>query len=80
MAFQGNEADLVVVSLVRNNQHAFPQSALGFLSDPRRMNVLLSRAKWQLILVGSLDFLKTIVEAARGTENEKEIEFLSIMT
>jgi hypothetical protein len=67
-SFQGNEADLVVVSLVRNNQHVSPQGALGFLSDFRRMNVLLSRARWQLVLVGSLRFLETVVEAAKGTD------------
>src|SRR5262249_55893463 len=47
-SFQGSEADIVVVSLVRNNHHSSIQQALGFLSDERRMNVLLSRAKWQL--------------------------------
>jgi hypothetical protein len=56
-SFQGSEADVVILSLVRNNHHAGLR-ALGFLSDPRRMNVLLSRAKWKLIIVGSLDFLQ----------------------
>jgi superfamily I DNA and/or RNA helicase len=46
-SFQGSEADLVIVSLVRNNHHATIRSALGFLSDFRRMNVLLSRARWR---------------------------------
>lgn len=57
-SFQGSEADIVVISLVRNNHHT-GKRALGFLSDPRRMNVLLSRAKWKLVLVGSLEFLET---------------------
>jgi superfamily I DNA and/or RNA helicase len=61
-SFQGSEADLVVVSLVRNNDHV-GRSALGILMDPRRMNVLLSRAKWKLVLVGSLEFLR--VQARR---------------
>ena len=78
-SFQGSEADIVVVSLVRNNQHVAPLSALGFLSDFRRMNVLLSRARWQLIIVGSLSFLGTIVEAAKGTGNEKELSFMREM-
>ncbi len=55
-SFQGAEADLVVVSLVRNNPRS-GFSALGFLRDPRRMNVLLSRARMKLILVTSLHFL-----------------------
>lgn len=56
-SFQGNEADCVLVSLVRNNSMSGLRG-LGFLSDERRMNVLLSRAKWRLIVVGSLRFLR----------------------
>lgn len=57
-SFQGSEADAVVMSLVRNNSHAGLRG-LGFLADPRRMNVLLSRARWKLVLVVSLDFLRS---------------------
>jgi superfamily I DNA and/or RNA helicase len=56
-SFQGGEADLVVISLARNNPR-YGSAALGFIRDPRRMNVLFSRAKWQLVIVGSLDFLR----------------------
>jgi hypothetical protein len=56
-SFQGSEADVVVLSLVRNNHHS-GKRALGFLADARRMNVLLSRAKWKLIIVCSTDFLR----------------------
>jgi DNA polymerase III delta prime subunit len=70
-SFQGSEADLVIVSLVRNNQHTSPEQALGFLRDSRRMNVLLSRAKWKLILVGSIRFLEVIYEAMSNDEKEK---------
>ena len=52
-SFQGAEADLVIVSLVRNNPKV-GFGALGFLRDARRMNVLLSRAKAKLVLVTSL--------------------------
>jgi hypothetical protein len=57
-SFQGSEADLVIVSLVRNNRRS-GSAALGFLNKAHRMNVLLSRAKWQLVLVGSLQFMQT---------------------
>ena len=56
--FQGSEADIVVASLVRNN--ALPaKESLGFLRQPNRPNVLLSRARQKLIIVGSWDFFKT---------------------
>jgi hypothetical protein len=69
-SFQGNEADVVIVSLVRNNQHHSPRRALGFLSDERRMNVLFSRAKWRLFIVGCYRFLKTA--SARQFDGQKE--------
>lgn len=53
-AFQGNQAGVVAVSLVRNNT-ADAGKGLGFL-DRQRMNVLLSRAERLLVLVGSFDF------------------------
>lgn len=75
-SFQGNEADVVVVSLVRNNHHASARSALGFLTDVRRMNVLLSRAKWRLIVVCSLDFIRNILNVAESMQAEQNISFL----
>lgn len=75
-SFQGSEADVVIVSLVRNNHHSSVQSALGFLSDARRMNVLLSRAKWQLVLIASTEFLKEVMNAVRGKQDEHRVEFL----
>ena len=76
-SFQGKEADIVVVSLVRNNHHSGIRSALGFLSDSRRMNVLLSRAKWRLLLVCSSEFLKSVLASARVTDASGDIVFLS---
>jgi hypothetical protein len=75
-SFQGSEADIVVISLVRNNQHTTPAKALGFLRDSRRMNVLLSRAKWKLILVGSLRFIEAVRGAMAG-EDVVTYSFLS---
>ena len=46
-SFQGREADLVVVSLVRTDGIA------GFMRDLRRSNVLLSRARLRLYIVGN---------------------------
>ncbi len=47
-AFQGQERDVVYLSLVRSNT----KSEIGFLSDYRRMNVALTRARKQLIVIG----------------------------
>lgn len=52
---QGCEADMVVVSFVRSpppNQSKW--ASAGFLGDDRRMNVALTRARYQLILVGNM--------------------------
>jgi len=46
--FQGREKEAVVISLVRSNSIG----EIGFLSDARRMNVALTRAKRKLIIVG----------------------------
>tara|TARA_R100000789_G_C3024329_1_gene154227 strand:+ start:3378 stop:6764 length:3387 start_codon:yes stop_codon:yes gene_type:complete len=55
-AFQGSEADVVLLSLVRNNARV-GGGGLGFLRDRRRMNVAISRAKYKLIIVSSLTFM-----------------------
>lgn len=46
--FQGQERDVVYISLVRSNT----KSEIGFLSDYRRMNVAMTRARKQLVVVG----------------------------
>lgn len=46
--FQGQERDVVYLSLVRSND----QAEIGFLSDYRRMNVAMTRARKKLIIVG----------------------------
>jgi superfamily I DNA and/or RNA helicase len=56
--FQGSEADIVIVSLVRNNA-LVPWKSIGFLKEKNRMNVLLSRARHKLIIVGSWEFFRT---------------------
>ncbi len=54
-AFQGREKDLVIISSVRAND----ENILGFLTDKRRLNVSISRAKKKLILLGSKKALTT---------------------
>lgn len=47
-AFQGNEADIVVFSCVRANQKRDLMAAVGFIGDPKRLNVAITRAKYAL--------------------------------
>lgn len=46
--FQGQEKDVIYISLARSNNAA----DIGFLSDTRRMNVALTRAKKKLVVIG----------------------------
>lgn len=46
--FQGDECDIIYISLVRNNT----SGELGFLNDLRRMNVALTRARKKLVVIG----------------------------
>jgi superfamily I DNA and/or RNA helicase len=47
-SFQGQERDVIYISLVRSNENG----EIGFLSDYRRMNVAMTRARKKLIIIG----------------------------
>lgn len=49
--FQGQERDVILISLVRSNDNG----QIGFLSDLRRMNVAMTRARMKLIILGNKD-------------------------
>jgi ATP-dependent RNA/DNA helicase IGHMBP2 len=46
--FQGEERDVIYITLVRSNE----KPEIGFLSDLRRMNVAITRAKKKLVVIG----------------------------
>ncbi|KAJ6726124.1 MAMMARY TURMOR VIRUS RECEPTOR-like protein 1 2 MTVR1 2 [Salix purpurea] len=47
--FQGSEEDIIIISTVRSNRGG----AIGFMSDPRRINVALTRARHCLWILGN---------------------------
>ncbi|MCF2496463.1 AAA domain-containing protein [Dyadobacter chenhuakuii] len=47
-SFQGQERDIVYISMTRSN----PEGEIGFLSDIRRMNVAMTRARKKLVVIG----------------------------
>ena len=60
--FQGREKDIIIFSTVRsditsnnnhNSHHHHGHSGIGFVSDERRLNVAITRAKRLLIIVGN---------------------------
>ena len=63
--FQGGEKEVIVLSLVRSNS---PQREVGFLSDRRRMNVAITRAKRHIAVIcdvntcSSDSFIRTLLE------------------
>ncbi len=66
--FQGQERDIIVISLVRANA----DGQIGFLSDLRRMNVAITRARMKLIILGDVQtmtrhpFYKKLWEYTNG--------------
>ncbi|MBD0377071.1 MAG: IGHMBP2 family helicase, partial [Flavisolibacter sp.] len=47
-SFQGQERDAVYISLTRSNA----ENSIGFLSEIRRMNVAMTRARKKLVVMG----------------------------
>lgn len=62
--FQGREKEAIIISMARSN----PKKEVGFLSDRRRMNVAVTRARRQCCLVCDTEtvtsdkFLKRLIE------------------
>ena len=52
-SYQGQERDLIIFPFTRSNS----QGKVGFLKDWRRLNVAMTRAKRQLVMIGDLSTL-----------------------
>nr|MDW8081930.1 IGHMBP2 family helicase [Candidatus Calescibacterium sp.] len=65
--FQGQEREIIVLSLVRSNL----SGEVGFLSDARRLNVAITRARAKLVVIGDSttlsrdDLWKTFLDFVR---------------
>jgi predicted DNA helicase len=53
--FQGREKEIILISFVRSNK----EKILGFLTDLRRLNTAITRAKRKLICIGDKETLKS---------------------
>ena len=63
--FQGHEADVVFLSFVKSG-------SVGFLDSPNRLNVGLTRAKYQLVLIGDRKyFIRCRSELLRELANSR---------
>ncbi|ABW10929.1 conserved hypothetical protein [Parafrankia sp. EAN1pec] len=67
-SFQGGERDLIIYGFTRSNS----RNSVGFLTELRRLNVAVSRAKQQLVMVGDLATLRS----ATDTEFRKKISMM----
>ncbi|BAU52527.1 AAA domain-containing protein [Mucilaginibacter gotjawali] len=67
-SFQGQERDVVLISLTRSNA----EGTIGFLADIRRMNVAMTRARKKLVIIGDsstlsrLPFYAGLISYAEG--------------
>ncbi|KAK2464129.1 hypothetical protein APHAL10511_003877, partial [Amanita phalloides] len=64
--YQGEESDIVIVSLTRSNS----SHDIGFMFSPERVNVMLSRARNGMIMIGNMH---TFMNARKGKELWKQL-------
>ena len=73
--FQGDERDIIIVSMVRNPKG--DRYSTEFIDQFERINVALSRARCMLIIVGSQEFLSRSSIDLPDINGKKELDRLS---
>ncbi|GAA5842966.1 hypothetical protein JCM5353_001026 [Sporobolomyces roseus] len=63
---QGRENDVIIISLVRSNE----SGEIGFLKEMRRLNVAMTRARRQLVVVGDSETLRKGGEPSSSTKKK----------
>jgi superfamily I DNA and/or RNA helicase len=66
-SYQGQERDLIIFTFTRSN----PQGKVGFLADWRRLNVAMTRAKKQLVMIGDFSTLARSSKPGRADSEFK---------
>lgn len=59
--YQGEESDITILSLTRSNS----QGDIGFMSAPERLNVMITRARSCLIMIGNMS---TFMSSKKGAK------------
>jgi len=62
-SFQGREDEVVIISFVRSNDNPYE---VGFLNELNRINVVLSRAKRKMVLIGDFN---TLMNVSKGSNS-----------
>ncbi|MCL2219752.1 MAG: DEAD/DEAH box helicase family protein [Chitinispirillia bacterium] len=60
--FQGHEADIVFLSMVQT-------SRVGFMDNPNRLNVAITRSKFQLVIIGDHEYFSEKQRSSTELEN-----------
>ncbi len=64
--FQGQEADIVFLSMVQNQRD-------GFMDSPNRLNVAITRARYQLVIIGDYGYFSQTDESKTRSEDLAEL-------
>lgn len=70
--FQGDERDIIIVSMVRNKP--IWRSSSDFIKQFERINVALSRARCMLVVIGSMDYLSSIAIDLPDVNGNKDLD------